>query len=181
MTKRTVQKSRARTKPRTERAGKGSHAAVARGTEKPVDSEIRRAAERAGIPPREPRGITFEEGMKLNPAEQHEKLLRQVGHTDDAFIAGQLRVMAQQFSDRAIALDASAVSGWRAAVSIPTVRVGLVRACDRVGELIASAEENDGDTLAFLRDALPELLRDLWSARWELGAQAADISEAGVS
>jgi hypothetical protein len=165
-TKKSVVTSRARTKPRTE---------------KPVDSEIRRAAERAGIPPREPKGITFEESLKLNPAECHEKLLRQVGHTDDAFIAEQLRVMAQQFSDRAIALDAAAVSGWRAAVSIPTVRVGLVRACDRVGELIASTEENDGDTLAFLREALPELLRDLWTARWELGAQAADISEAGVS
>jgi hypothetical protein len=152
-----------------------------RRTEKPVDSEIRRAAKRAGIPPREPKGITFEESLKLNQAELFEKLYRQIGHTDDALIAEQLRVMAQQFSDRAIALDASAVSGWRAAVSIPTVRVGLVRACDRVGELIASTEANDGDTLAFLREALPELLRDLWTARWELGAQAADISEAGVS
>lgn len=88
MTKRTVAKTRATSKPRTE---------------KPVDSDIRRAAKRAGI--RQPEGLSFEDAMKLNQGEQYEKLLRQVGHTDDQRIAEQLRKAASELSDRAIAGD----------------------------------------------------------------------------
>jgi hypothetical protein len=60
--------------------------------------------EESGIPRREPEGISFEESLKLNQAEQFEKLYRQLGHTDDALIAEQLRYMARQFNDRAIEL-----------------------------------------------------------------------------
>jgi hypothetical protein len=48
MTKRNVAKSRARTKPRTEKPAIQSRRSVGR-VEKPVDSEIQRAAKRAGL------------------------------------------------------------------------------------------------------------------------------------
>ena len=60
MTKRTVAKTRARTKPRTNRAENTPPTRSTGGSEKPVDSEIRRAAARAGIeitPAPDPRDV----------------------------------------------------------------------------------------------------------------------------
>jgi len=48
----------------------------------------------------------------------------------------------------------------------------VVIACDQLGELIASAQQNNTDDLIHL---LP-LLQNLWELRWELFISAGDVS-----
>jgi hypothetical protein len=99
MTKRTVAKTRARTKPRTERAEKGSHAAVVRGTEKPVDSEIERAAKRAGIKVPPP-GT----GVALKPLTREQAVERLCAAVGTKLVQASdmiaERIAAERFSER---------------------------------------------------------------------------------
>lgn len=48
----------------------------------------------------------------------------------------------------------------------------VVIACDQLGELIASAQQNNADHLMHL---LP-MLQNLWELRWELFISAGDVS-----
>jgi hypothetical protein len=76
MTKRNVAKTRARTKPRTEKPAIHVRATASRTSEKPVDSEIRRAAKRAGIAAPEP------------DAEVYRRLLRELRETTVSALGG---------------------------------------------------------------------------------------------
>ena len=179
MTKRTVAKTRPKTKARTERAKNKPPARSADGrSEQPVTDEIRRAAKRAGIPPREPEGITFHDYMQLDQGQQLEKLLRQVGHTDDAFISEQLRIVARQFADHAFKLHLGGIGVMTEIPALGDIRAHLIRICDRLSEMQACLRDlgNLGDG-GNVEDKLSEALLEAWRLRWELGSGADEIRE----
>ena len=140
-----------------------------RRAEKPVDREIRRAAKRAGIkardtvpsPPPEPH-LTFDDYMRLNQGEQIEKLLRQVGHTDDRTIGEYLARCGREIMDRAAVLGVKSDT----ATLRETHGFRLIRATELLSEALAVQDDRQGGSVA---DLLREASIHVWKLRWEMG------------
>lgn len=148
-----------------------------RRAEKSVTDEIRRAARRAGIKLRpQPKGLTFDDYMALNQGEQYEKLLRQAGHTDDKYIAEQLRIAAQQMADRAIALR---WFGATTMVNLQSVRSELIRSTEFLSEVVAVLPDPNGFNDGTIEDKVMAALRAVWRARWEIGSGPEEVAEVG--